>query len=184
MFSSRPEKPKADLESRPANGAAQSAPEKEAEDRTTSLDRVVIRGLFRLTDDGELQIGGAVEGDIKCYALTILDGGCMDGNVEAERILVEGEFTGNIETEHLVIASSARVISDDVLVHDSVVLEPNAHFEGVLRRPSEASARGKATDATKPAPQKTATKPAEKEVKAAAARVEGQAVKRSSPEEA
>ena len=58
----------------------------------------------------------------------------MAGNVQAERLIVEGGFDGNIETEHLVIARSAQVVSDDVMVHDSVVIEPEAHFEGILRR--------------------------------------------------
>ena len=116
------------------------------ERRATSLDRLTVRGFFRLDEDGELQIGGEVEGDIECHALTILESGSMQGNVLAERILIQGAYDGNVETTRLTVASTAKLISDDVLVHDQVVIEPEAHFEGVLRRPRQ----GAAEDARKP----------------------------------
>ncbi|MDJ0968695.1 MAG: hypothetical protein QNJ06_02260, partial [Kiloniellales bacterium] len=47
----------------------------------TSLDKVVIRGAFTLTEDGELQIGGNVEGNIKCHAMHVLESGTMSGDV-------------------------------------------------------------------------------------------------------
>ena len=118
----------------------------EAPRRETSLDRVVVRGFFQLDEEGELQIGGDVEGDIECHAMTILEGGSMQGNLLAERLLIEGSYDGNVETKQLTVASSARLVSDDVLVHDQVVIEPEAHFEGVLRRPGQAAAG----DARKP----------------------------------
>lgn len=177
MFTSKIDKSKAENQGSEALhlGASEDGL---GEGPATSLDRVVIRGLFRLNDDGELEVGGQVEGDIKCYALTILTGGSIEGNVQADRILVEGAFDGNIETNHLVIASSAHLISDDVLVHDSVIIEPDAHFEGQLRRPGkEAEAPAK-----KPAP-KPAAQQQPNETRAAAARKDPAPVKRGKPED-
>ncbi len=142
MFSSKIDKPKAGngakgSEADPTLGVPEDGDPRR---RGTSLDRVVVRGFFQLDEDGELQIGGEVEGDIECHALTILEGGSMQGNVVAERILIEGSYDGNVETTMLTVASTAKLISDDVLVHDQVVIEPEAHFEGVLRRPGQTAA--------------------------------------------
>ena len=153
MFTSKIDKSSADESKGDFYGSAHG------DQKATSLDRVVIRGFFRLTEDGALQIGGEVEGDIKCHAMTILEGGSMAGNVQAERLIVEGAFDGNIESEHLVVARSAQVVSDDVLVHDSVVIEPEAHFEGILRRPgksAKAAAKPPQASPEKPAPAKPA----------------------------
>ena len=182
MFTSKIDKSKAELQgSGPQHLSA--AEDDLAGGPATSLDRVVIRGLFRLNDDGELEVGGQVEGDIKCHALTILSGGAIEGNVQADRILVEGAFDGNIETNHLVIASAAHLVSDDVLVHDSVIIEPEAHFEGQLRRPGrEAEAAANEAAAKKPAP-KPAAQQQPNETRAAAARKDPTPVKRGKPED-
>ena len=116
---------------RSANGA----------DIATSLDKVVIRGAFTLTEDGELQIGGNVEGNIKCHAMHVMEGGTMSGDVNADSMVVKGTFNGNITTNHFTLASNAKVVSNDILVYDTVVLEPDSHFEGQLRRPNAQEAK-------------------------------------------
>ncbi len=180
MFSSKIDKPNEDSGGKGSEAGLKLGVPKDGETqrRETSLDRVVVRGFFQLDEEGELQIGGAVEGDIQCHALTILEGGSMQGNVLAERILIEGSYDGNVETTMLTVASTAKLISDDVLVHDQVVIEPEAYFEGVLRRPGQAAAGG----ARKPVA-KAASAPAEASGTRAAAARKGQApTKRGSPE--
>ena len=107
----------------------------------TSLDKVVIRGAFTLTEDGELQIGGNVEGNIKCHAMHVLESGTMSGDVNADSIVVKGTFNGNISTNHFTLSSHAKVVSNDILVYDTVVIEPDSHFEGQLRRPNAPEAK-------------------------------------------
>ena len=178
MFSSKINKPNADGNGKGSEADLKLGASKETERRETSLDRVVVRGFFQLDEDGELQIGGDVEGDIKCHAMTILEGGSMEGNVLADRLLIEGCYDGNVETTELNVASSAKLVSDDVLVHDQVVIEPNAHFEGVLRRPGQ----GAADSARKPAAKVASTSSAEGTTRAAAARKNQPPSKRSLPE--
>jgi cytoskeletal protein CcmA (bactofilin family) len=103
----------------------------------TRLDNVEIEGTFILTEDGEMQIEGSVTGNIKCRMLTVGTSGCMRGDVEAERVDINGEFNGRIKTQNLVVAGSARVSTDEALVLDSFAIEPAARFIGTLRRPSE-----------------------------------------------
>ena len=128
------------------NGADSAAVERRARsangaDIATSLDKVVIRGAFTLTEDGELQIGGNVEGNIKCHAMHVMEGGTMSGDVNADSMVVKGTFNGNITTNHFTLASNAKVVSNDILVYDTVVLEPDSHFEGQLRRPNAQEAK-------------------------------------------
>jgi cytoskeletal protein CcmA (bactofilin family) len=179
MFSSKIDKPNADSSGKGSEAGLKLGVPKDGDPqrRETSLDRVVVRGFFQLDEEGELQIGGDVEGDIECYALTILEGGSMQGNVLAERILIEGSYDGNVETTQLTVASTAKLISDDVLVHDHVVIEPEAHFEGILRRPGQAAAGG----ARKPVGKAASADP-ETGTRAAAARKGQPPAKRSLPE--
>lgn len=128
------------------NGADRSATERKARSNghagvSTSLDKVVIRGAFTLTEDGELQIGGNVEGNIKCHAMHVLESGTMSGDVNADSVVVKGTFNGNITTNHFTLASHAKVSSNDIMVHDTVVIEPDSHFEGQLRRPNAQEAK-------------------------------------------
>ncbi|MCG8598478.1 MAG: polymer-forming cytoskeletal protein [Kiloniellales bacterium] len=178
MFSSKIDKPNADGNGKASEADPKLGASKETERRReTSLDRVVVRGFFQLNEEGELQIGGDVEGDIECHALTILESGSMEGNVLAERLLIEGAYDGNVETTRLTVASSAKLVSDDVLVHDQVVIEPKAHFEGVLRRPGQAGAGSvRKPDA------KAAGSPAEGNTRAAAARKNQSPSKRGLPD--
>ena len=178
MFSSKIDKPNDDSGGKGSEAGLKLGVPKDGDTqrRETSLDRVVVRGFFQLDEEGELQIGGAVEGDIQCHALTILEGGSMQGNVLAERILIEGSYDGNVETTQLTVASTAKLISDDVLVHDRVVIEPEAHFEGILRRPGQVAA------GTRKPVGKAASAAPEAGTRAAAARKGQQPTKRTQAE--
>lgn len=126
----------------------------------TRLDNVEIQGTFILTEDGEMQIEGSVTGNIKCRMLTVGSSGCMRGDVEAERVDINGEFNGRIKTHNLVVASSARVTTDEALVLESFAIEPDARFIGTLRRPSEDdNARSEAVGDALRARRKSAGKP-------------------------
>ncbi len=132
------------------------------QDRSTKLNKVTIRGMFQLTEEGELQIDGSVEGNIECYMLTLGETGSLKGDVSASKVVISGTHDGKIEARQLILTKTAKVTSEDILVHDSVVMEPEAQFEGTLRRP-QASAES---------PQETVQsgKPAEKPKQPAIAR--------------
>ena len=84
-----------------------------------------------LTSDGEVQIDGAVEGDISGQVVTISKGGRVDGAIAAETVHVSGMVTGKIGASSVIIAKQARVIGD--VVHQTLAIETGAYLEGFCR---------------------------------------------------
>ena len=84
-----------------------------------------------LDSDGDVQVEGAVEGDIKTKRLTVGEGGRVRGAVEAESVTVAGALTGTIRAKTVTIQRTARVIAD--IVQEQLSIEAGAVFEGSSR---------------------------------------------------
>ncbi len=141
-----------------ANGAS-SRPTDGARPIKTTLDKVDIAGLFRLSEDGEIRIDGEVEGNIRCQALTVGESGSMRGDLRAESVVLAGRFRGRIDAGSLVIAATANVVTEDAHVRDSVIIEKGASFEGAIRRPAGKGPRGEAEAAQEEPRKASASRP-------------------------
>ena len=84
-----------------------------------------------IVSQGEIQIDGHIEGDVKATALTIGDHGEIIGEVVAETIVVRGKVKGSIRGRKVRLASSAKVQGD--ITHSSLSIEANAVFEGQVK---------------------------------------------------
>jgi cytoskeletal protein CcmA (bactofilin family) len=87
-----------------------------------------IRG--RVTGDGDLVIGGHVEGDVLVRGdVTIADGASCTSNVEGHAVTVAGELSGDVTASGAVtISATARLRGD---VHGATIsLEDGASFAG------------------------------------------------------
>ncbi len=60
--------------------------------------------------------------------VSIGEEGSVEGDIEARRILVSGQFQGSIEAERLEIAAGGRVDGDVVV--GELVIESGAQFNG------------------------------------------------------
>ncbi len=91
---------------------------------------------FALTGDvvseGEVQIDGKVDGDVRCTMLTMGVSGCLTGQVFAEYVLIRGKVEGQIRDQNVTLARTARVIGD--IIHESLMIEPGAFIEGRCER--------------------------------------------------
>jgi cytoskeletal protein CcmA (bactofilin family) len=85
-----------------------------------------------LSSVGEMQIDGAVDGDVRAATLTIGKSGGVTGTVTADVILVRGTVNGPIRGGRVTLAASARVTGD--IQHETLTIEPGAYFEGHSRR--------------------------------------------------
>jgi cytoskeletal protein CcmA (bactofilin family) len=112
-----PEPPK----QRPASGA-RSGP---------SIISADVKITGRIESQGELDINGHIEGDVKATALTIGDTGAVKGSVMAEQVVVRGTIEGTIRARKVQICSGAKVRGD--IFHASLAIEPNANFEGGVK---------------------------------------------------
>ena len=95
-----------------------------------------------IVSEGEIQIDGKIEGDVKAAALTIGDTGEILGEVVAETIVVRGKVKGHIRARKVQLASSAKVEGD--ITHSSLSIEANAVFEGQVKHSSDPLKNGSA----------------------------------------
>lgn len=89
---------------------------------------ISIRG--NLSGGGDLIIEGMVEGQISLKNhLTIEETGVVRADIEAERLTIKGEMSGNIvASEKVAILTNAKVSSD--IKAPVVIIEDGARFKG------------------------------------------------------
>ena len=95
--------------------------------------RVMIAGS--LTYDGEVVLGGHIEGDVRCKSLEIGERGSVDGDIAAERVVVLGEVAGSIHANEVVLKTACSVSGE--IYHRHLVLEDGCFFEGQSRRDAD-----------------------------------------------
>jgi len=82
--------------------------------------------------EGEIQLDGAVDGDVRAGSLTIGEQAVVKGEIEAESVVVRGQVSGSIKARHVQLAATSRVEGD--ILHTSLAIESGAYFEGHCRR--------------------------------------------------
>ncbi len=103
--------------------------------------------------DGEVQLEGAVEGDIRAGSLTVGEDAAVKGEIEAETVMIRGHVSGSVKARHVQLASTARIEGD--IIHTTLAIESGAYFEGNCRRADVKSSRPE----TKPAATSTTSTP-------------------------
>jgi cytoskeletal protein CcmA (bactofilin family) len=102
-----------------------------------------------LLSEGEIQVDGTVDGDIKCDRLTIGEHASVTGEVVAEEVTVLGTVTGQIRSRAVILAKSSRVTGD--VAHDTLAIESGAYIEGYCRRLNAAEEKERSTAKKAPA---------------------------------
>jgi cytoskeletal protein CcmA (bactofilin family) len=105
-------------------------------------------GDLALSDN--LHVDGQIEGKVRSEAeVAIGQSGRMEGELQAEHVMISGSFEGNIDARRLEIVAGGRV-NGDVTVAE-LVIEPGALFNGNSRiRETEASSARAGESRTKP----------------------------------
>jgi len=85
-----------------------------------------------LKSDGEIQVDGAVTGDIDCQRLVIGDDAVVKGEAVADVIVIRGEIEGRVCGRDVSLSKTARVIGD--ILHQTLSIEGGAHLEGQVRK--------------------------------------------------
>jgi cytoskeletal protein CcmA (bactofilin family) len=121
MFS-KPNKPSSASSSRPD---APDAPRK-AIACSLIAENVSLEG--DLVSEGDVQLDGAVRGDLKLNHLTVGETGQVDGLITAETVEVRGRVAGAITAKTVRLYASARVDGD--ITHAQLAIDAGAHFAG------------------------------------------------------
>lgn len=90
-----------------------------------------LRVNGNVISDGEIQIDGIVDGDVRSCKLSVGQTGRIKGAVTADRILVRGRVVGEIRARTITLAATARVKGD--VLHETLTIEPGAQLEGHCR---------------------------------------------------
>jgi cytoskeletal protein CcmA (bactofilin family) len=121
MFS-KPNKPSSASSSRPD---APDAPRK-AIACSLIAENVSLEG--DLVSEGDVQLDGAVRGDLKLNHLTVGETGQVDGLITAEAVEVRGRVAGAITAKTVRLYATARVDGD--ITHAQLAVDAGAHFAG------------------------------------------------------
>ena len=108
-----------------------------------------------ITGGGDLQIDGAVKGDVRVGRLIVGETGAVEGNVSADYVEVRGRIVGGITGKQVKLIATAYVDGD--ITAEQMSIDIGAYFQGrVLQGRREA-----------PAPVAPAPRPAAPERRAA-----------------
>lgn len=93
-----------------------------------SLLSADLRIIGDLTSEGEIQIDGQVEGDIKAHTVVVGETAGIRGEIVGEIVRIHGSVTGQIRGRSVSLARTARVVGD--IQHASLSIEAGAYLEG------------------------------------------------------
>ncbi len=108
-----------------------------------------------VVSQGEVQIDGNIEGDIRASSLTIGNTGAVTGEVVAETVIVRGSVKGQVRGKKVQLCTGAKVEGD--ITHASLSIEPNAIFEGQVRHSQDPLNDSTRPAAPSPTPPQTST---------------------------
>ena len=120
------------------------------------------RGLSTLSSDlqfegnvtgaGDLQVDGAVKGDVRVGRLIVGETGAVEGNVSADYLEVRGRIVGGVTGKQVKLVSTAYVDGD--ITAEQLSIDIGAYFQGrVLQsRPQAPVVAPVAAPAPTPAP--------------------------------
>ena len=88
-----------------------------------------------LTTEGEVQVDGRINGNIRCAHLTVGREAVILGDITAEEIVVRGKVTGIIRGNRVILQEGAQVESE--IFQSKLTIEEGANFKGMIRDQTE-----------------------------------------------
>jgi cytoskeletal protein CcmA (bactofilin family) len=115
---------------------------------TPSIISNDVRITGSLVSQGEVQLDGRIDGDIKAEHLVIGSSGVVEGVVAASSVVVKGKIIGSLNASEVKIENNAHVLGD--IFHDTLSIEAGAIIEGSLKQRFEKEVIEHAKDKPKP----------------------------------
>ena len=84
-----------------------------------------------LVSNGDIQIDGVVDGDVRSVGLVIGEKAEIHGEVFAEDVTVRGRVIGRIRARKVLLCATSHVEGD--ILHEAFAVESGAFFEGNCR---------------------------------------------------
>ncbi|MFI0395462.1 bactofilin family protein [Paracoccus jiaweipingae] len=99
--------------------------------------------------EGDIQIEGQVDGDVRARQLTVGETATIRGEIMGDDVIVHGRVIGRVRGIKVRLTATARVEGD--IVHKTIAIESGAHFEGSVQRQEDPLAAGGAPKLAPPA---------------------------------
>ena len=117
--------------SRAAEGASQSVRpiEKPGAPSIISTD---LRVVGDLSSEGEIQVDGVVDGDIRTTSLLVGQTAEIKGEIVSDNVIVHGSINGQIKARSVYLTKTAHVLGD--ILHEDLAIEKGAFLEGHCKR--------------------------------------------------
>ncbi|WP_410216882.1 polymer-forming cytoskeletal protein [Paracoccus sp. (in: a-proteobacteria)] len=109
--------------------AAPSAPRARTAPSVLSPDLTVVGNI---TTQGDIQVEGTIEGDIRAHQLTVGETATIKGEIVGDDVIVHGRVIGRVRGLKVRLTASSRVEGD--IIHKTIAIESGAHFEGSVQR--------------------------------------------------
>lgn len=88
-----------------------------------------------IVSEGEVQLDGTVDGDIRAGSLIIGEEAVVTGEVYAETVVIRGKVSGSVRARQVQLTATARIEGD--IVHAALSVESGAFFDGNCRHSSD-----------------------------------------------
>lgn len=84
-----------------------------------------------LETEGEVQVDGRINGNIRCAHLTVGRDATIIGDITADEVVVRGKVTGVIRGNRVILQDGAHVESE--IFQSKLTIEEGACFKGMIR---------------------------------------------------
>ncbi len=88
-----------------------------------------------ISSEGEVQVDGFIDGDIRTKTLLIGESATVKGKIVGDTVHVYGKVNGLIKARAVTLAKSARVVGN--ILHENLSIEEGAFLDGHCKRMSE-----------------------------------------------
>jgi cytoskeletal protein CcmA (bactofilin family) len=98
--------------------------------RSTNLSTLSagVRYEGNISGGGDVQVDGALKGDVRLARVLIGESGSVEGAITADMIEVRGKVNGSITAKSVRLLATARVEGD--ITQEQLAIEPGAWFQG------------------------------------------------------
>lgn len=102
-----------------------------------------MRVLGDLETEGDVQIDGRIDGDLRTRTVTVGKGAVVNGAIFGETVKIAGSVNGEIRGTEVILAKSAHVIGD--IHHKTLSIDAGAFLQGLCKRMGDEEVAVKAT---------------------------------------
>ncbi|OHC74082.1 MAG: hypothetical protein A3G18_06045 [Rhodospirillales bacterium RIFCSPLOWO2_12_FULL_58_28] len=118
--------------SRTSNGAGKAASSSSAKAAAPSIISSDLRITGDLNSEGEIQVDGVIEGDIRSDVLLVGETATIKGDIFCDSVHIHGTVNGQIKARAVDLAKTAHVVGD--ILHEDLSIETGAFLEGMCKR--------------------------------------------------